>query len=64
MDQVQALAQEPPLPSLEASFPTRAFGYDTSCYRQFLQALLDGLRMYETSRTVGRAHAQEPIPAA
>jgi hypothetical protein len=71
MESVQIAATEPPSPARGAeasgslsSFPTRAYGYGTARYRAFLEALLDGLRLYESLQGTGRAHAQEPVPAA
>jgi hypothetical protein len=67
MDQGLAVAGEPPSSNGHDggdSFAARAFGYGTTRYRAFLDALLDGLRLYEASSGVGRARAQEPVPAA
>lgn len=68
MESVQIAVTEPPSPArgAEASFPTRAYGYGTARYRAFLEALLDGLRLYDAMQGVGkgRTHAADPIPAA
>ena len=50
-------------PSSGNDFPTLAYGYGTSQYWQFLDALLDGLLEYEAKQG-GQVHAPEPLPAA
>jgi hypothetical protein len=66
MEPIQTLVDEPPAPTrrVEASFPTRAFGYGTGRYWSFMQALVDGLRAYDALRMGGGKHAGQPIPAA
>jgi len=53
-------------PSLcEESFPALIFGYGTSPYALFLEALLEGLLEYEGRvREAGGDYAPTPLPAA
>ena len=54
MESIQLAEQEPPSPArgVEASFPARAFGYGTSRYWSFIQALVDGLRAYDALQSL------------
>jgi hypothetical protein len=63
MDHSRQPASEPPSSSAEVSFPARAFGYGTSRYRAFLEAIVDGLMQYE-ARKGASGHAPLPLPAA
>jgi hypothetical protein len=67
MDRVHTCTAETPSLGVhdgDASFPGRAFGYGTTRYRAFLEALLEGLLLYESLQGVRTRHAQEPVPAA
>jgi hypothetical protein len=65
MSQSSAESSEPPGVTAEemGSFAVRAFGYATSWYWSFLDALLDGLQAYEAEQG-GGGHAPAPLPAA
>lgn len=61
--QVEVSAKEPPASHVALSFPTRAFGFGSSRYRAFLEALVDGLCAYEAAQE-GTRHASASVPAA
>ena len=61
MDQLLLESEKPP--SLGDSFPSEAFGYGTSEYWLFLEALAEGLLEYE-ARNGGATYGVEPLPAA
>ena len=63
MKQLTSVIAEPPPIAKEESFPVRSFGYATQQYWAFLEALLNGLRAYET-QAERREHAPTPLPAA
>jgi len=60
---VPSLSEERPSLSLEASLPTRAFGYGTHHYWIFVEALMTGLRAYEALQK-GGPRASAPLPTA
>ena len=60
---VSSLSEERPSLSLEASLPTRAFGYGTQHYWIFVEALMAGLRAYEALQKGGQ-RASAPLPTA
>jgi hypothetical protein len=66
MDQSEHPISEPPscLAGISGSFPVRAFGYGTARYWAFLQAVLDGLRVYEAIAQEGDEYAAKTLPAA
>src|SRR5215469_3185722 len=64
MDIGTVIADKPPSSGAEqASFPSRVFGYGTTLYHEFLEALLDGLRAYDAIQG-GVDDGPSPLPAA
>jgi hypothetical protein len=71
MERVLAMSSEPPspvsyVPGEAVSLPARAFGFGTTRYVAFLEALVDGLRAYEVMKSgrKGSGYAAHPLPAA